>query len=223
MDGDADRIAIIDSTGAYVSTNELLVLLYYYLQKVRGERGGVTRNVATTHLLDRLAAHFGEDAFEVPVGFKHVAASMKAYDILLAGESSGGLAIRGHILGKDGIFACALVVEMIARTGRGIGEMLSEIYGQIGHLVSREVNVPATPDLKVIVPRRLAESTPEEIAGLQVERVLTTDGTKFYLENGGWLLLRFSGTEPLLRIFAEAENDVQVDALVDWARAVVGY
>ena len=107
MDGDADRIAIIDKAGTYITTNELLLLVYYYLHEVRGERGGVTRNLATTHLLDRLAAHFGEQAYEVPVGFKHIAASMKAHNVLLAGESSGGLTIRGHILGKDGIFACA--------------------------------------------------------------------------------------------------------------------
>ena len=111
MDGDADRIAIIDNRGAYITTNELLLLVYYYLHEIRGQRGGITRNLATTHLLDRLAAHLGEPFYEVPVGFKHIAASMKAHNVLLAGESSGGLTIRGHILGKDGIFACALVVE----------------------------------------------------------------------------------------------------------------
>ena len=222
MDGDADRIAIIDRHGDFITTNELLVLLYYYLHEVRNERGGVTRNIATTHLLDRLAAHFGEEAYEVPVGFKHIGASMKAHDVLLAGESSGGLSIRGHLLGKDGIFACALVVEMIARTGRGIVEMLDEIYEITGRMESRELNVAATPAMKVLVPRRLEEAAPATIAGLAVERISTEDGTKFYLEGGSWLLLRFSGTEPLLRIFAEAETDAQVDALVAWARALVG-
>ncbi len=128
MDGDADRIAIVDTNGTFIPTNELLLLLYYYLRHVRGDRGGVARNLATTHLLDRLAAHFGETSHETPVGFKHLAAAMKEHDVLLAGESSGGLSIRGHILGKDGIFACALVVEMIARTeaqpGRHAGRYL---------------------------------------------------------------------------------------------------
>ncbi|MFN8493578.1 MAG: NTP transferase domain-containing protein [Caldilineaceae bacterium] len=221
MDGDADRIAIVDKKGNYISTNELLLLIYYYLHQVRGERGGITRNLATTHLLDRLAAHFGEPYYEVPVGFKHIAASMKAHNVLLAGESSGGLTIRGHILGKDGIFGCALVVEMIARTGRSIASMLDEIYGLIGRLASREVNLPATPEMKVLVQRKLAQAQPTEIAGYAVRQVSYQDGIKFYLENDNWLLLRFSGTEPLLRIFAEADDEAKADALINWAKGII--
>ena len=221
MDGDADRIAIIDNTGAYITTNELLLLVYYYLHEIRGQRGGITRNLATTHLLDRLAAHLGEPFYEVPVGFKHIAASMKAHNVLLAGESSGGLTIRGHILGKDGIFACALVVEMIARTGRTVAEMLDEIYGKIGRLVSREVNLPATPEMKVLVPRKLATIQLDAIAGHRVQRVSDQDGIKFYLENDNWLLLRFSGTEPLLRIFTEADTTEKAEQLIGWAKQLI--
>ncbi len=111
-DGDADRIAIVDERGRYISTNDLLLIVYWYLHEVKGQRGGVVRNLATTHMLDRMAAKFGEQSYEVPVGFKHIAASMVEHNALLGGESSGGLTVRGHILGKDGIFACALVVEM---------------------------------------------------------------------------------------------------------------
>jgi phosphomannomutase/dTDP-glucose pyrophosphorylase len=221
MDGDADRIAIIDDQGRFISTNELLLLLYYYLHEVRGERGGVTRNLATTHLLDRLAAHFGEPSYEVPVGFKHIAASMKAHNVLLAGESSGGLSIRGHILGKDGIFGCALVVEMIARTKRTVASMLAEIYATIGRLVSLEVNLPATPEMKIMVQRRLTGSVPTVIACVPVERVATHDGIKFYFANDNWLLLRFSGTEPLLRIFTEADSEEQAQAFVAWAKSIL--
>ncbi len=221
MDGDADRIAIVDSKGNFISTNELLLLLYYYLHHVRGESGGVTRNLATTHLLDRLAVHLGEQCYEVPVGFKHLAASMKEHDVLLAGESSGGLSVRGHILGKDGIFACALVVEMMARTGRSISDMLDEIYAITGRLVSREVNLPATSEMKVIVPRMLEAADLSEIAGYPVERISHNDGAKFYLENDNWLLLRFSGTEPLLRIFAEADSEEKAEALIGWAERLV--
>lgn len=221
MDGDADRIAIVDEKGRYVSTNELLLLLYYYLHQVRGERGGVTRNLATTHLLDRLAAHFGESSYEVPVGFKHIAASMKSHNVLLAGESSGGLTIRGHILGKDGIFACALVVEMLARTRRTLADMLEEIYGLIGQLVSREVNLPATSEMKALVPRRLAAQEWREVAGYRVTGVSHLDGTKFTFENDNWLLLRFSGTEPLLRLFVEADSEVKADELLQWAQEMI--
>lgn len=221
MDGDADRIAIIDRAGTYITTNELLLLVYYYLHEVRGERGGVTRNLATTHLLDRLAAHFGEASYEVPVGFKHIAASMKAHNVLLAGESSGGLTIRGHILGKDGIFACALVVELIAKTGQAIADMLATIYDTIGWLASREVNLPATPEMKMIVRQKISTATIDEVAGYAVERVSFLDGIKFYLANDNWLLLRFSGTEPVLRIFAEADSEAKADELVAWAKSII--
>lgn len=221
MDGDADRIAIVDDQGRFVSTNELLLLLYYYLHEVRGERGGVTRNLATTHLLDRLAAHFGEPCYEVPVGFKHIAASMKAHNVLLAGESSGGLTIRGHILGKDGIFACALVVEMIARTGRTIADMLAEIRNRIGWLVSKEVNLPATPEMKIRVQQRLGRAKLSEVAGVPVVHISYRDGIKFYFPNDNWLLLRFSGTEPLLRIFTEAESEQQAQEFVAWAQEMI--
>lgn len=221
MDGDADRIAIVDDRGAFISTNELLLLLYYYLHEIRGLPGGVTRNLATTHLLDRLAAHFGEQCHEVPVGFKHLADSMKRHNVLLAGESSGGLSIRGHILGKDGIFACALVVEMIAVTGLRVSALLDKVYALTGKLVSREVNLPATSEMKVMVPRKLAHADLRTIAGIPVVRISHEDGTKFYLANDNWLLLRFSGTEPLLRIFAEADDEATVDALIAWADELV--
>jgi alpha-D-glucose phosphate-specific phosphoglucomutase len=221
MDGDADRIAIVDDQGRFVTTNELLLLVYYYLHEVRGERGGVTRNLATTHLLDRLAAHLGERCYEVPVGFKHIAASMKAHNVLLAGESSGGMTIRGHILGKDGIFACALVVEMIARTRRPPAELLADIRNRIGWLVSKELNLPATPEMKILVGRKLADATLPAIAGVPVTRVSFQDGIKYYFPNDQWLLLRFSGTEPLLRIFCEAESEELAQAFVDWAKGVL--
>ncbi len=221
MDGDADRIAIVDDRGEYISTNDLLLLLYYYLHELRGDRrqrGGVVRNVATTHLLDRLAAHLGEPCYEVPVGFKHIAAVMKTRDVLLGGESSGGLTIRGHILGKDGIFACALVVEMLARTKRTIADLLQEVYAITGRLVAAEENVPATPEMRVTIPKALAAMTISEIAGYPVRRVSQMDGTKFYLDNDNWLLLRFSGTEPLLRIMAEADTAEKARELIAWAK-----
>ena len=119
-DGDADRIAIVDDRGEYIHINDVLLLLYFYMHEVRGWQGAVVRNLATTHLLDRLAAHYNEKAIETPVGFKHIIAAMQEHDALLGGESSGGLTIRGHILGKDGILAAALMVEMFALTGRRI-------------------------------------------------------------------------------------------------------
>jgi alpha-D-glucose phosphate-specific phosphoglucomutase len=220
-DGDADRIAIVDEKGQYVTINDILLLLYWYLHEVRGEPGGVVRNLATTHLLDRLAHHFGEQAYEVPVGFKHVSAAMIEHDALLGGESSGGLTIRGHIRGKDGIFASALVVEMLAKTGQRISQLLDRVYEITGHLYAVETNVPATSEMRIIVPRRVdavierQEAEPVQLGPYRVERISTMDGVKFFLEDDQWALMRFSGTEPVLRLFAEAESEERARALVE--------
>lgn len=218
MDGDADRIAIVDETGEYIETNDLLLMTYWYLHEVRHERGGVVRNLATTHLLDRLAARFGESCLEVPVGFKHITAGMLAQDALLGGESSGGLTIRGHILGKDGIFACALFVEMLAATGQKISQLRETVYGLTGRMYSVEAGLPAMPEMRYVIPRRLQEHPLKAIGPYPVLRTSNLDGTKFLLEHDAWALLRFSGTEPVLRIFAEAETPAKAQELVDGIR-----
>jgi len=221
-DGDADRLAIVDEQGGYVSTNDILLLVYYYLHEVRGERGGVVRNLATTHLLDRLAEKLGEQCYEVPVGFKHITAGMLTHNALLGGESSGGLTIRGHILGKDGIFASALMVEMIAKTGKSISQLRETVYGLTGRLYAVEANIPATAEMKIVIPRRLAESPLTRIGDYPVQRMSSADGTKFYLDNDNWLLLRFSGTEPVLRIFAEADSVEKGRAMIAWLKDYAG-
>ena len=220
-DGDADRIAIVDEKGQYITTNDLLLLLYYYLHEVRHERGGVVRNLATTHLLDRLAEQFNETSHEVPVGFKHVASSMVEHHALLGGESSGGLTIRGHILGKDGIFAAALIIEMLAKTGKTISELREIVYDLTGVLYSIEDNIPATPEMKIIVPKRVAETDITHIGQYPVEHISQKDGIKFYLENDNWLLLRFSGTEPVLRMFAEADSPEKAHELLAFLKQFV--
>jgi len=221
MDGDADRIAIVDERGEYVPINDILVLLYWYLHEVRGERGGVVRNLATTHMLDRLAARLGERCDEVPVGFKNIAAAMAEHNALLGGESSGGLTIRGHILGKDGIFASALVVEMLARTGEKISPLLERVRKLIGRLWYFEESMPATPEMRIVVPRRLKEANSESIGAYRVTGVSHRDGTKLRLENDNWALLRFSGTEPVLRLAVEADSPEKAEELLGWLRQFV--
>ena len=217
-DGDADRVAIVDEKGRYISTNDLLLLVYWYLHEVKGQRGGVVRNLATTHMLDRMAARFGEKSYEVPVGFKHIAASMVEHNALLGGESSGGLTVRGHILGKDGIFACALVVEMLARTGKRISEIQAEAWKVSGRLYSAELNIPATPEMRVAIPKQLKESPITAIGKYPVVNVTHFDGTKVLLENDNWALLRFSGTEPVLRLMVEADSPEKAHELIDWLK-----
>jgi phosphomannomutase/choline kinase len=221
MDGDADRIAIVDERGEYISINDILLLIYWYMHDVRGERGGIVRNLSTSHMLDRLAHRLGEECYEVPVGFKHIVAAMQEHNALLGGESSGGLTIRGHILGKDGIFASALAVEMLANTGRKISELLEQIRSLAGRLYDLEESVPATPEMRIEVPRRINEAAAASIGPYAVTRVSHMDGTKLYLENDNWALLRFSGTEPLLRLTAEADSPEKARELIAWLRQFV--
>ena len=226
-DGDADRIAIVDETGEYITVNDILLLLYWYMRAVRGERGGVVRNLATTHLLDRLAAHFGEQCYEVPVGFKHITAAMLEHNAVLGGESSGGLTIRGHILGKDGIFASALIVEMLARTGKKISQLREQVYAITGRLYAVEANLLATPEMRIVIPQRIQAlveehtRTPVRLGAYPVESISTLDGTKFRLANDNWALLRFSGTEPVLRLFAEADTEAKARELIESLKALV--
>jgi phosphomannomutase/CTP:molybdopterin cytidylyltransferase MocA len=217
-DGDADRIAIVDEHGQYISTNEILLLVYWYLHEVRGERGGVVRNLATTHLLDRLAKCLGEASYEVPVGFKHIAAGMIQHNALLGGESSGGLTVRGWILGKDGIFAAGLIVEMLARTGKRLSELQTEVWKMTGRLYALEEGIPATPEMRVAIPRRLRETPITHIGPYPVIDITHYDGTKVLLENDNWALLRFSGTEPVLRFMVEADTPEKARTLIEWLK-----
>ncbi len=202
-DGDADRLGIIDDLGQFVHPNQILVLLYYYLVSRKGWRGPCVRNLATTHLLDRIAEHFGEKCYEVPVGFKHISAKMQETGAVIGGESSGGLTVRGHIPGKDGIYAAALLVEMLAVTGDSLSAIYKNITDQFGELFMTEADFRFTEEMKsniqqsLMVDKNLPEFT------LPVDKVSWSDGCKVYFANGGWVIARFSGTEPLLRIFCE--------------------
>lgn len=212
-DGDADRLGVIDEYGRYVSANEILVLLYYYLLKYKGWKGAAVRNVATTHLLDRVAAKFGEQCIEVPVGFKHISAGMQRYDALIGGESSGGLTVRGHIFGKDGLYAASLLVEMLAVTGEPLSRLVQDIFDEFGELHMAEYDWALTEEIKADIARRVFENRELPDFDLPVVRVSYEDGCKVYFD-GAWLIVRFSGTEPRVRIFAEHDTLENARALV---------
>ncbi|MGF1720054.1 phosphoglucomutase/phosphomannomutase family protein [Vibrio kyushuensis] len=205
-DGDADRLGIIDEKGNFIHPNEVLILLYYYLLEYKGWKGSVVRNIATTHILDKVAADHGEKSFEVPVGFKHISSQMEADDSLIGGESSGGLTIRGHILGKDGVFASSLLVEMISVTGKKLSEMLDEIYGKYGYAYTAEGDCTFKPAEKEALYNKIYVEKQLPEFEYEIEKVSYDDGAKVYFKNGGWVIARFSGTEPLLRIFAEMQD-----------------
>ena len=213
-DGDADRLGVIDEKGGFLHPNHLLVLLYYYLVKIRGWEGPCVRNNSTTHMLDRVAEGLGQHCYEVPVGFKYVSAKMAETGAIIGGESSGGLSVRGHISGKDGIYAAALLAEMIAVTGKSITELYQEITERFGALYYREADFRMTPEHKLALQERLfvrEQLPPFE----QIEKIDRTDGVKLWFRDGSWVICRFSGTEPLLRMAAEAETGEQAQHYIE--------
>lgn len=205
-DGDADRIGLIDAKGHFIHPNDILVLLYYYLVKYKGWEGDAVRNIATTHLLDRLAESFGRTCHEVPVGFKYISEKMEETDALIGGESSGGLTVRGHIKGKDGIYAAALLVEMVCVIGKPLTDILAEIKAEFGAHEMSEYDTRFSLEKKAQLQALLFEEKRLPDFGMEIEKVSYLDGCKVYFKNGGWIICRFSGTEPLIRIFCEMES-----------------
>ena len=232
-DGDADRIGVIDDKGGYLHANDILVLLYYYLLKYKGWKGPVVRNIATTHRLDRVAAAFGENCYEVPVGFKYVSAKMQETDAVIGGESSGGLTVRGHINGKDGVYAASLLVEMIAVTGMPLSELSAQVQREFGSDYMEERSYTFSAERKQEIFHLLMEEKKLPAFSLPISSVSYLDGCKVrfgHLQEGknntssesaadsekdeGWIIARFSGTEPLLRIFCEHKEKETAEDLV---------
>ncbi len=205
-DGDADRIGLIDDKGNFLHPNDILVLLYYYLVKHKGWHGSVVRNIATTHMLDKVAERFGEKCYEVPVGFKYISAKMQETNAIIGGESSGGLTVRGHINGKDGIYAAALLIEMIAVTGKKLSSIMDEIRKECGSIYMEERDYKFTHEKKAAMQKLLMEEKQIPELPEEIDHISYLDGSKVYFKNGGWVIARFSGTEPLLRIFCEMPN-----------------
>lgn len=212
-DGDADRIGLIDAKGNFIHPNDILVLLYYYLTKYKGWSGAAVRNIATSHLLDKLAASFGEECYEVPVGFKHISSKMEETNALIGGESSGGLTVRGHISGKDGIYAAALLVEMLCVIGKPLTEILEEIKLQFGQHEMSEFDLRFSQEKKVELQDLLFNQKKVPDFPIEVEKISYMDGFKAYFKNGGWIICRFSGTEPVIRIFCEQSTIEQANTI----------
>lgn len=213
-DGDADRIGIVDEYGNYIHPNLLISLIYQYLLEEKGWKGPVVRNLSTTHLLDRIAKEHGEKCIETPVGFKHISSAMQQHQAIIGGESSGGLTIRGHINGKDGILAASILVEMIAVTNKTIHELVKDLYARYGSCYNEERDYSFSNEKKNALIHTLFELKEIPTMPLPIKTVSYLDGLKIVFEDDSWVSARFSGTEPLLRIFAEAGSKKTVDSLV---------
>lgn len=214
-DGDADRFGIIDSDGTFIEPNYVLALLADYLLRRRG-RGDLARSVATSHLLDAVARHHGVKLHETPVGFKYIGELIASEKILIGGEESAGLSVRGHVPEKDGILACLLVAEMVAVEKKSLRDLLADLYARVGTFCTRRQNITLSPELEAAFPQRIA-SPPTALAGRKVQEVVTIDGTKLLLDDGSWVLYRKSGTEPVVRVYAEAGSEAALDEVLSAA------
>ncbi len=205
-DGDADRFGIVDRDGTWIQPNLILALVYDYLVETRKWKMPAARSVATTQMIDAVAKLHGQTVHQTPVGFKYIGQLIREDKIALGGEESAGLTIRGHIPEKDGILACLLVAEMIAARGASIGEQVRAMYKKLGREFwpVRE-NLHLSDEQKANAVKRVAVDS-STLAGRKVISIDRTDGAKFVLDDGSWMLLRLSGTEPLLRLYVEAES-----------------
>jgi phosphoglucomutase len=213
-DGDADRFGVIDSNGTFITPNQLIALLFDYLVESRKWAGGAARSVATSHLIDRVAKSRGLPVYETPVGFKFIGELINENKIVIGGEESAGLSIKGHYPEKDGILACLLAAEAVAARGASLTEQLQDLYARVGKLESGRIGIRLTPQLMQSLGDKLKED-PKEIGGRHVERTNRMDGVKFIFADGSWLLMRPSGTEPVVRIYAESESATDLEVLLE--------
>ena len=220
-DGDADRFGVIDADGTFITPNEVLCLTLDHLLRTRSWKGSVVRTVATTDLIDAIAHAHGVAVRETPVGFKYIAEIMKKEPILIGGEESGGLTIHDHVPEKDGILACLLIAELVAHSGKTLRILLDDLAKRYGPFVTDRLDIALKPGDRESLEKRLLGTPPTQIAGKKVNEIVRTDGTKFVLEGGEWLMIRFSGTEPLVRCYLEARSRQRVEILREAAQKIV--
>jgi phosphoglucomutase len=205
LDGDADRFGIVDKDGTWLTPNQVLTLALYHLKKNRGWTGAVVRTVPTSHQVDAVAELLGVKVHETPVGFKYIGALMESEPIIVGGEESGGLSVKGHVPEKDGILACLIMAELVATERKSLGRILSELGKKIGEFHSDRINVAIPAEKKEALLHKLGSGL-DKIGPYRVEQFITTDGYKFLLPNNEWVAFRASGTEPLIRCYIEAKS-----------------
>jgi phosphomannomutase len=222
LDGDADRFGVVDEVGDFYSANQVLALVFDYLVEDKGLGGSVVRSIATTHMLDAIAQKHKIKVHETPVGFKHIAQIMMREEVILGGEESGGFTIKGHIPEKDGILANLLVAEMVAKRGKPFSKIWEDLVTKIGNYESRRGKVQVPEEKKGQIMEVLKQPSFSSIRGVEIDEIKTFDGVKIILKDGSWMLVRPSGTEPLLRIYAESKNRGILDEMENFCYNLVG-
>ena len=221
-DGDADRLGAVDDSGRFITTLQTFALLCMHQLGPLNQRGPLVRSITMTGMIDKLGALYDVPVHETPVGFKHLGPVMMAEDALAAGEESGGYAFRGNIPERDGIISGLLLLELMVKTDMGIADLLDELEDKVGPHHYDRLDLPFDETRRADIAARLQSGVPAMMGSRRVERADTLDGYRYLLSGGYWALIRFSGTEPLLRIYAEAESPAEVAALLVEARALTG-
>ena len=221
-DGDADRIGIIDENGEFLTQLQVFALLCLYLLEIRGERGPIVKTITTTSMLFRLGEIYNVPVYETPVGFKYVAPIMAAENALIGGEESGGYGFRGHIMERDGILAGLYFLNLIVKTGKTPSQLLDYLYSKVGPHYYDRVDVEFPVEKREAINNRIRDNSPDTIDGVKVVKANQTDGFRFTLADTSWLLIRFSGTEPLLRIYAESNSVTRAERLLDVGKELAG-
>lgn len=220
-DGDADRIGAMDERGNFVDPHQIMALSLRYLVENRNWHAPVVRSVSTTRMIDRLAKKYGLEVRETPVGFNHIADYMLKEDILIGGEESGGISFRGHIPEGDGILMGLLLVEIVSSLGTSLHELVQDLLHEVGPVHYQRTDLRLSrPVSKETMTKRLLEETPPQIGGERVSDILSVDGVKYILTDDSWLLIRPSGTEPVLRVYAEGRSPEMAKSLIGYGEQI---
>jgi phosphoglucomutase len=220
-DGDADRFGIIDEKGNYIQPGHVIALLLDHLQKTRKWQGVVARSVMTTNFIDAVAQKHKVKVRETPVGFKYIGDILVKEGLIIGGEESGGLTIHGHVPEKDGILACLLVAEMVAYQKKPLSRILADLYKEVGVFLFARTNFHVTVERIAKLKQTLKGKPPKSIAGIKIQKIITIDGFKFILEDGSWVGLRLSGTEPVVRYYCEAFNQAKLQRLIGAGKKLI--
>lgn len=221
-DGDADRVGFGDEKGNFIDQLRVYGLLAYYFLEVRGERGPIVKTVSTTKMLNKLGKLYDVPIHETGVGFKYIAPKMVEVEAMIGGEESGGYAFRGHVPERDGILAGLYLLDMMVKTGQKPSQLLETLFEKVGPHYYQRIDTVFDQDRKDEIRATVASARPDDIAGLKLEDIVTIDGHQFVMEDGGWLLIRFSGTEPIIRVYAETTHEDKLDDILDEGLRIAG-
>ncbi|MCA9996552.1 MAG: phosphoglucomutase/phosphomannomutase family protein, partial [Anaerolineales bacterium] len=221
-DGDADRVGFGDENGNFIDQLRVYGMLGYYFLELRGERGPIVKTISTTKMLNKLGARYGVPVYETGVGFKYIAPKMVEVGAMIGGEESGGYAFREHVPERDGLLAGLFLLDMMVRTGKKPSELLDTVFGVVGAHYYDRIDSSFEQARKPEILANVAAARPDTIGGLKCTDIVTIDGHQFIMEDGGWLLIRFSGTEPIIRVYCETTHGDRVEAILNDGMKIAG-